>query len=436
MQQPLSLNQKPEKNKLKVWCEETVNQLESSLEEEFNLRNWMAYHAAFPVNENLDHPENSIFGNFVLVPEILRLYDFNFLSLENFCIALDYSMLMNECNDSAGDYFLSKDICTAHRMLLGAIELGYMPPLNAFMQVGMCHCGNKTLKLFCDITGADFLFLDIPTMVRPYDDFITPSMMDYMCFQIEDLMKKLEAMSGRSLSADKIKEVFEYSNQANEIYNKIKKLRKNSPTVMTGIPAWNSFMVCLNHIGTKRAIDYLNITYRELKKVIEEGTFPVQPEKHRVLYQHIEPFWWPEFTNWLSEKYHAAVVFEEVADMRVNNEPLDPAYPVESLAKAVLATKIFFMATEDQRAAHAGDRCKEYNADIVIHGGQWGCQWCHGALSVEKKRLNDRGIDFFSYDTDNFDSRSFNWKKIEDRFDAFFATVDTKRRTKSREGAK
>ena len=413
-------------NKFYLWAENSVNYLESSLKEEFDIEKWMAYQGALPVKECLEHPDESVFSNFVIVPEILRLYDLNFVSLENLGLALDFAMLMNECVDASDDFFISKDLCTVHRMLIGALVLGYMPRLKAFMQVGMCHCGDKTVKFFCDIAGSEFLFIDIPTMVRPYNDFKTPAMFDYMCFQVEDVMKKLEAITGRRPSAAKIKEVFELSNQAYEIYEKIKELRKHKPTVITAIPAWSSFLLCQNHVGTKRAIEFLNITYRELKKIIETGNFPVQPEHYRVLYQHIEPFWWPGFSKWLADKYHAAIVFEEVADVRNPWEPLDPARPVESLADAIMRSNIHFMATEDQRAAYAADKCKEYGAEIVIHGSQLGCQWTHGALSVEKKRLNDRGISFFAYDNDNFDSRSFNWKQIEDRFDAFFASLPKK----------
>lgn len=379
-------------NKFYLWAQNTVNYLESSLKEGFDIEKWTAYQAALPVKEGLEHPDESVFSNFIIVPEILRLYDLHFVSLENLSVALTYAMLSNECVDASGDFFLSKDVCTVHRMLLGALVLGYLPRLKAFMQVGMCHCGDKTVKFFCDIAGSEFLFIDIPVMVRPYQDFKTPAMFDYMCFQVEDVMKKLEAITGRRPSAAKIKEVFELSNQAHEIYEKIKELRKHKPTVLTGTYGWTPFLTNLNHVGTKRGIEFMNITYRELKKIIENGTFPVQPEHYRVLYQHIEPFWWPGFTKWLTEKYHAAIVFEEVSEMGEPHEPLDPARPVESLAEAFMRNMIHFMSTEDQRAAYAGDKCKEYDAEIVIHGGQWGCQLAHGSLSVDKKRLNDRGI--------------------------------------------
>ena len=417
----------PKDNKFYSWAKNTVEYLESSLTEKFDMEKWMAYHAALPVKQCLDDPENSVFCNFTLVPEILRLYDLHFLSLENISVALDYAFLMNECQDAVGDFFLSKDVCSVHRMLLGALVLGYMPRLKAFMQTGMCHCGNKTVKFFCDIAGSEFLFIDTPTLVVPYKEYREdPAMFKYMCFQVEDTMKKLEAITGQKPSAAKIKEVFDYSNQANEIYAKIKELRKHKPTVLTGIPGWVSFLVCLNYAGTKEAIGYLNKTYDELKKVIENGTYPVQPENHRVLFQHIEPFWWSGFNTWLGEKYHASIVIEEVADTRFPFTPLDPDRPVESLAEAFMSAKIFFMSTEDERAAYAAEKCREYDAEIVIQGGQWGCQWCYGALSVEKKRLNDRGIHFFAYDMDNFDSRSFNWRQIEDRFDAFFASLPKK----------
>ena len=99
---------KEKQNKFELWADTIVSQLESSLKKEFNLEQWAAYNAALPIKECLEHPDESIFCNFVFVPEILRLYDLYFLSLENFCIGLDYSLLMNECVDAAGDYFLSK----------------------------------------------------------------------------------------------------------------------------------------------------------------------------------------------------------------------------------------------------------------------------------------------------------------------------------------
>jgi benzoyl-CoA reductase/2-hydroxyglutaryl-CoA dehydratase subunit BcrC/BadD/HgdB len=314
----------------------------------------------------------------------------------------------------AGQHGCPTDLCTVHRNLLGLDHGDLLPPVDALISTSsLCDMAGQALANIAYERDKPFIMVDVPEGTSETD-------VDYLEAQLRRVTEQLCQLAGVEMSAERLREAIELSNQASDYMEEINELRKARPAPLRGSNMLNELAMITSGFGSEHAVRYYR-TFRDYTRQLVAGGETEQPDQRlRLYWMHLKCYCGNDLFHLLEDELGVALVFEEYNTLWW--ERLDPERPFRSLARKVL--QHFNLGPIERRAEQAIRRVQEYDADGVVHFGHWGCRQSTGALPVLRDRLRDEGIPFLQIDGDIIDGANLQWGQMKTRVEGFVEMLE------------
>jgi benzoyl-CoA reductase/2-hydroxyglutaryl-CoA dehydratase subunit BcrC/BadD/HgdB len=103
-------------------------------------------------------------------------------------------------------------------------------------------------------------------------------------------------------------------------------------------------------------------------------------------------------------------------------ERLDPAHPLESLARKMLDN--IYNGPYERKTEKIAELVKMMESDAVIHFCHWGCKQSSGGAMLLREKMQEAGIPMLILDGDAMDRRNSHDGQIRTRLEAFLEMLD------------
>jgi benzoyl-CoA reductase/2-hydroxyglutaryl-CoA dehydratase subunit BcrC/BadD/HgdB len=189
-------------------------------------------------------------------------------------------------------------------------------------------------------------------------------LVDDVARQIQALVPTLEAITGKRLDIDRLRETVARSRQCSEIWREVLETAIAAPAPLTFFDGTIHMgpAVCLR--GTTEALDYYRVLLAELRQRIADGVAAVEGEQLRLywegmpvwgrLRQHSEMFAQLR-TNVLASTYCSSWIFPA----------FDGADPFRSMARAYL--ELFIVRSEKYKEKYLKEMFERFRVDGVVY---------------------------------------------------------------------
>jgi benzoyl-CoA reductase/2-hydroxyglutaryl-CoA dehydratase subunit BcrC/BadD/HgdB len=298
----------------------------------------------------------------------------------------------------ASEIGLAPEICSAHRVLAGALANGDLPKPDAITWSNLC-CDNsaKSSELLLKLTGAPGYFTDVP-----FTD--SPAEIAYLVKEFEGLIAFLEYTTGHKMDWQKLSEIVARLNQQIGLYRAIYELRKAVPSPFP-MHRFSEFMLSSYLLpGQPEVITYLEALRDELQEMVKNGQGAVQPERYRLMSLYIPPPFLNGLLGDISRQSGAVSVVEPLFGLWADQK-LDPSRPLESLARKS------FMFPENATYGPLSDRiitqtircARDFKVDGALFYAHVGCRQGAALIKTYRDILSQIDIPLFVLDMDLLD---------------------------------
>ena len=337
----------------------------------------------------------------------------------------------------------SEDVCTYVKSDIGMMAKGNIGPNGKklpnpdvlLLSYTGCFTFMKWFELLREQYGCETIFLQTPYMA---DGKVTPNMVDYMVKQLkEDVIPKLERVSGVKFDIDRLREYLKQSAVAEDDLVHILQSAKNKPAPIDayfgGIyyigPIFGAFR------GTQDAIDYYRFLRQEVDQRVEAGLGPITPdgpmgeERYRLVVEGP-----PNYTNfrqfWKMFYDEGAVVvastYSKVGGTYDFGFRHDPDRPLETLAEYCLG--VYTNRSLPMRVEMLANYINEYEADGLLINSIKSCNsFSAGQLLIMREVEKRTGKPAAFIETDLVDPRYFSAANVKNRLESYFQMVEQKR---------
>jgi benzoyl-CoA reductase subunit B len=345
----------------------------------------------------------------------------------------------------------SEDVCTYVKSDIGMMAKGNVAPNGKpfpdpdvlLLSYTGCFTFMKWFELLREQYKCETIMLH-----TPYDatGTITQNMRDYMVKQLrEDVIPKLERISGVKFDIDRLREYLRESAKAEEDLVAVLQSAKNKPSPIDayfgGIyyigPIFGAFR------GTKDATVYYRMLRSEVEERVHNKQGPITPDgpmgeqKYRLVTEGP-----PNYTSfrdfWKMFYDEGAVVvassYTKVGGIYDFGFRHDPEHPLETLADYCLG--VYTNRSLPQRIAMLANYIEEYEADGLLINSIKSCNsFAAGELLMMREIEKRTGKPAAFVETDLVDPRYFSPSNVKNRLESYFQMIDQKRTGAQKMGA-
>ncbi len=337
----------------------------------------------------------------------------------------------------------SEDVCTYVKSDIGMMAKGNIGPNGRKMpnpdvlllSYTGCFTFMKWFELLREQYKCETIMLHTPYMG---DGKITDNMVQYMVKQLkEDVIPKLERISGVKFDIDRLREYLKKSAKAEEDLVWVLQSAKNKPSPIDayfgGIyyigPIFGAFR------GTDDAIEYYKFLRQEVEERVRAGQGPVTPdgdmgkERYRIVTEGP-----PNYTNfrqfWKMFYDEGAVVvassYTKVGGTYDFGFRHNPDKPLESLAEYCL--NVYTNRSLPMRVEMLSNYIEEYQADGLLINSIKSCNsFSAGQLLIMREVEKRTGKPGAFVETDLVDPRYFSAANVKNRLESYFQMIEQKR---------
>jgi benzoyl-CoA reductase subunit B len=338
----------------------------------------------------------------------------------------------------------SEDVCTYVKCDVGMMLNGNTGPTGDKIPdpdlLLLSYTGCFTFMKWFENLNRMYPNAEVAMLHTPYQENgeITTEMVDYMVKQIQDeVIPKLEKVSGKKLDEGKLKEILENSRQAQDLIDEIFKTSKNVPSPIDAYFAGVYYIGPINigFRGTTQAVEYYRELLNEINIRVEKGLGPVTPEgemseeKFRLVVEG--PPNWTSFREFWKLFYDMGAVivassYTKVGGVYDYGWRHDPDRPLESLAEYCM--NCYTNLNLPQRVDLLKKCIEDYNADGFLVNSIKSCNsFSAGQLLIMRDLEEKLGIPVGFIESDLVDPRYFSYSNIKNRLDSFFQMLDQRK---------
>jgi len=337
----------------------------------------------------------------------------------------------------------SEDVCTYVKSDIGMMAKGNLAPNGKkfpnpdvlLLSYTGCFTFMKWFELLREQYDCETIMLHTPYMA---DGKITPNMLEYMVKQLkEEVIPKLERVSGVKFDIDQLRERLKKSAQAEEDLVHVLQTARNRPSPIDayfgGIyyigPIFGAFR------GTDDAVEYYRFLREEIDARLAAGLGPVTPEgnlakeKYRLVVEGP-----PNYTNfrqfWKMFYDEGAVVvassYTKVGGVYDFGFRHDPDRPLETLAEYCLG--VYTNRNLPMRIDMLVNYLEDYSADGLLINSIKSCNsFSAGQLLMMREVEKRTGKPTAFIESDLVDPRYFSAANIKNRLESYFQMIEQRR---------
>ena len=362
----------------------------------------------------------------------------------------EVNAIQNGLRRTSGAYVLeaekighSEDVCTYVKSDIGMMAKGNLAPNGKkfpnpdvlLLSYTGCFTFMKWFELLREQYKCETIMLHTPYMG---DGKITPNMIEYMVKQLkEEVIPKLERISGVKFDIDRLREYLKKSVKAEEDLVWVLQSAKHKPSPIDayfgGIyyigPIFGAFR------GTDDAIEYYKFLREEVAERLKRSQGPVTPdgdmgqEKYRLVVEGP-----PNYTSfrqfWKMFYDEGAVVvassYTKVGGVYDFGFRHDPDKPLETLAEYCLG--VYTNRSLPMRIDMLANYVKDYDADGLLINSIKSCNsFSAGQLLIMREVEKRTGKPAAFVESDLVDPRYFSAANIKNRLESYFQMIEQKR---------
>jgi benzoyl-CoA reductase subunit B len=338
----------------------------------------------------------------------------------------------------------SEDVCTYVKADIGMLREGNIGPTGTripdpdllLLSYTGCFTFMKWFELLREEYGAPVAMLHTPYQG---DGMISDSMRAYVVRQIqEEVIPKLEQVSGEKFDIDKLREMMVRSREAEDDLVAVLESARSHPSPIDAYfgavyyigPIFSAFR------GTEAAVEYYRALRGEVEARAAAGMGPVTPEgemgqeRYRLVVEG--PPNWTHFREfWKMFHDEGAVVvassYAKVGGLYDLGFRHDPDHPLESLADYCFGC--YTNLNLPSRVGLLAKYIKDYDADGFIINSIKSCNsFSAGQLLILREVEQRTGIAGGFIESDLVDPRYFSSANIKNRLESYFQMIEQKRK--------
>jgi benzoyl-CoA reductase/2-hydroxyglutaryl-CoA dehydratase subunit BcrC/BadD/HgdB len=310
--------------------------------------------------------------------------------------------------------------CAFYKIPIGAIAAGQYPTPSV-MIAGSHPCQQAIAgwEVMGELVKAPIFYFEPPTR----NDEAT---VDYLAEELQRMIGYLEKHTGKKMEVDRLREVVEESNQAQELSLEVSEMRKAVPC-----PLKSSFLNLTSggrwHMGMPETTALFREMHFEAVARIKRGDRAVPQEKFRVLWYDLGVLFTPIY-DWLEKEWGAVVAMDLTS---YNPEIFVDASSYESMLKGLGRR---FLNYEAMQRVNHGLAVRfidefvrvysDYKCNLAVYSGHYADKGRPVLLSILKEVCRERGIPLLALPFDSFDPRVVSEKHIQDKISQFFSTIE------------
>ncbi|MEJ2639984.1 MAG: 2-hydroxyacyl-CoA dehydratase family protein [Desulfosarcinaceae bacterium] len=309
------------------------------------------------------------------------------------------------------------DGCAWQRAVIGAAGMGIMPrPDFVIASSSPCSAGLATAEHLARR-------FDCPLFVLHVPDKDTAVGVEYLAWQLQEMIAFLTAHTGHKLDEDRLRRAVHKSNAARRAAAAVYELAQRVPSPNNGTELKNFGLLLPLFLGTQSGVDLAEAYRDEFTGRCAQGQSGVPDERFRLMWlQEAIQFKHP-LINMLREEYQAVIVAEELND--IYWDPIDPRDPYPGLARRAIAFP--FNGPVEHRLEHIEKLARTYRVDGAINPCHWGCRQGTGSRGLVAKALKELELPVVNLEVDCADARNFAEGQLRTRLEAFMEVLENRR---------
>jgi benzoyl-CoA reductase/2-hydroxyglutaryl-CoA dehydratase subunit BcrC/BadD/HgdB len=240
--------------------------------------------------------------------------------------------------------------------------------------------------------------------------------------QLEQMVPRLEEVSGRPFDIDKFREILAISLECSQLWESVLDTCLARPSPITFFDACIHMGPAVVMRGRKEANDYYRIFLEELEERINQGIGAVDGERHR-LYWDGMPVWGKlRSMSELFSRLKASIVASSYCNSWVFSA-FDPKDPFQSMARAY--SSIFIGQDDNFKENYIADRVARFGIDGILYHDANTCPNNTNSRHGMTIRLSERlGIPHLVINGDLNDLRCFSEEQTTTNLEAFIEQLE------------
>ncbi len=314
---------------------------------------------------------------------------------------------------------LAPEICSGHRLVGGALDLGILPPADAVVTSNLvCDNSIKTGELTMEYNHCPGFLFDYPFHQNQAGK-------KYVMQELNAVIDFLEQASGHKMNWNKLSENIVEINKQLALVRQISELCKTRPSPFD--PQDFLKFLCVDYMaaGTPEITLYLQDLKNDLAAQAAEGKGFASPERLRLLGLMIPPWHLQGEIDNVLQKHGATIVcYPNLWDWE--ETPLDPERPLESVArKLAMSSPLRMFGPLDDRALNAIRSCvKEYQIDGAVNFNHLGCRQMGPTFKIFKDTLDELDVPALTMDCDLVDPTITSADEVCQKLEQFFELLE------------
>jgi benzoyl-CoA reductase/2-hydroxyglutaryl-CoA dehydratase subunit BcrC/BadD/HgdB len=310
---------------------------------------------------------------------------------------------MLECEDRGH----SQDVCSFHRIALGAFHMDYFPKPDLLLTTSYyCDGKAKTNEILSILHEKEAMLLQVPAE-------ISRNALRYVEQQLRQIADKIAKTVGRPFDQEKLKEAVRSSNRARRAQQKMLELLKHRPAPWGGRELI-SFSINSLWLSASEVKERLNSEFlRQMERAIEADQ--AGPERHRIYWFA----WIPTYPSNLFEvlaEHQVSVPLCE--NFRVFWDEIDEENPFEGLALKCLKNP--FVGAGARRTEGLEAITKDYAIDGALLFATPACRHSKSTHRILRDQMMKLGAPLLTLDMDISDPRGYSPEQTRSRLEEFF----------------
>lgn len=386
----------------------------------------MQYYAAAH-QAGRDEKQFVAYLNVITPVELLYAMDVFPVYPENHAAVIGVRKQSTELASAAEGMGYSADLCSYPRCDLGWIKTGLSPtwglPKPDILITSNAQCGTipKWFEVLSRYYDVPMVLIDVPHSTGAESD---PAAERYVRAQLEDLIKTIEEMTGRSLDRDRLKETIRLSHEATVLWTKILEAAASRPAPITVFDQFISMAPIVSQRGTQAALDFYEALCTELEDRKEKGIGALDRERFRLYWDNLPM--WPELRRlsmFLDER--GASLVTSIYTWAWGLLAVGQDDPLADWVNQYLYT---FNFEPKKRVGQYVELAKRYELDGFLYHSNRSCKWLSQDIPEVRRLVTERtGKPGVILEADHCDARLYAIETVEKQIDSFLELLDSRR---------
>jgi benzoyl-CoA reductase/2-hydroxyglutaryl-CoA dehydratase subunit BcrC/BadD/HgdB len=351
--------------------------------------------------------------------ELLYALDIFPIYPENHAAVVGVRKMTPDVSPAAENLGYSMDLCSYPRCDIGSVIAELSPtwglPKPDILVVSNAQCGTipKWFEVLSRMFDVPMVLIDVPHSDNGEAD---PAAERYVRAQLDDLVKTLEGLAGRTLDRDRLAEVVNLSDEATNLWSRILEAAARTPAPITVFDQFIAMAPIVSQRGTQAAVDFYRDMVEELEERAAAGVGAVDDERFRLYWDNLPM--WPElrrFSTYLNERGIGLVTsIYTWAWTRLGVSAQDP---FNDWTRQYLYDFNFHF---DKRVEQYVQLAQDYDLDGFVYHSNRSCKWLSQDIPEVRKAVAEKtGKPGVIIEGDQCDPRLYSMDEIESRIDNF-----------------